>query len=155
MTGTLATAAMVPGCTTGRNSAAVPAEGPSATPQPGLDVPEAAAGGTLGRFLDPHQVSLVTAIAARIIPGDADDPGAVEAGAVEYIDRVLAAYEGYPQRTYTARPWAQTYDGDTPPPDEEGVIWVHEDEIGRYGWQSGLTPREIYRMGLPRLDALA
>lgn len=155
VTGTLATAAVVPGCTVARGPASVPAEGPSATPQPGLDVPEAAVDPTLGRFLDPEQITLVTAIAARIIPGHAEDPGAVEAGAVEYIDRVLAAYEGHPQRTYTARPLAQTYAGDAPPPDEEGVIWVHEDEIDRYGWQSGLTPREIYRMGLPRLDALA
>lgn len=155
VTGTLATAAVVPGCTTPRNPAAVPAEGPSAQPQPGLDVPEAETGRTLGRFLDPQQITLVTAIAARIIPGDADDPGAVEAGAVEYIDRVLAAYEGYPQRTYTQRPYAQPYEGDEPPPPEDGVIWVAADQIERYGWQSGFTPREIYRMGLPRMDALA
>lgn len=155
VTGTLATAAVVPGCTTSRSPAAVPAEGPSAEPQPGLDVPEAGTDGTLGRFLDPQQIGLVTAIAARIIPGDADDPGAVEAGAVEYIDRVLAAYEGYPQRTYTQRPYAQPYEGDEEPPPEEGVIWVRADQLERYGWQSGFTPRDIYGMGLPRLDELA
>lgn len=155
VTGTLATAAAVPACTPARDRGAVPREGPSAVPQPGLNVPEAATGEGLGRFLDPQQIAVVTAMAARIVPGDADDPGAVEAGAVEYIDRMLATHEGYAERTYTLRPYAQTYDGDTPPPAEDGVIWVHEDEIDRYGWQSGLTPREIYRMGLPRLDALA
>ncbi|MFA9443916.1 gluconate 2-dehydrogenase subunit 3 family protein [Egicoccus sp. AB-alg6-2] len=155
VTGTLATAAVVPGCTTGRGTPAVPQEGPSAAPQPGLDVAEAATGDRLGRFLDPQQIAIVAAIAARVIPGDADDPGAVEAGAVEYIDRLLATHESYPQRTYTQRPFAQTYEGDTEPPPEPGVIWVREDQLDRYGWQSGIPPREIYRMGLPRLDALA
>lgn len=154
-TGTLAAASALPGCT--RDGDRTPAAGASAVPQPGLRVPENVehTGTAIGRFLDPDQIAIVTAMAARIIPGDDDDPGAVQAGAVEYIDRLLATHEGYPRRTYTSRPFAQTYEGDEPPPDEEGVIWVHEDEIERYGWQSGLPPREIYRMGLPRLDVLA
>lgn len=154
-TGTLAAATVIPGCTP--TAERLPAEGEAAEPQAGTDVPEntAAAAGTLGRFLDPEQLALVTAVAARIIPGDEDEPGAVEAGCVEYIDRLLATHDGYPERTYTSPPFAVTYEGDEEPEPEEGVIWVRADQIDRYGWQSGLPPREIYRMGLARLDALA
>jgi gluconate 2-dehydrogenase gamma chain len=154
VTGTLATAAVVPGCTTREaREGAIPIEGPSAVPQAGTRVPEAT--GVATRFLNPDQYDLVEAIAARLIPGDDDDPGAVQAGVVEYIDRLLATHEGYPQRTYTKGPFAQGYDPDEGEPEaEEGVIWVDEEELERYGWQSGFTPREIYRMGLARFQEL-
>ena len=45
-------------------------------------------------FLD--EADTVEALAARIIPGDAEDPGAREAGVVYYIDRALGgAYFGW------------------------------------------------------------
>lgn len=45
-------------------------------------------------FFNDHEVRTVDALAARIIPGDASDPGAREAGAVAYIDAALAgAYD--------------------------------------------------------------
>ena len=45
-------------------------------------------------FLNDHEARTVDALSARIIPGDAADPGAREAGAVVYIDRALAgAYD--------------------------------------------------------------
>jgi gluconate 2-dehydrogenase gamma chain len=151
VTGTLATAAVVPGCTT--RDGVTPAEGPSAVPQAGLQVPEATGAAT--RFLNPDQRDLVEAIAARIIPGDEQDPGAVQAGVVEYIDRLLGTHEGYPQRTYTGGPVARGYDPDEGEPEpEDGIIWVDEEELDRYGWQSGYTPREIYRMGLARFQEL-
>jgi gluconate 2-dehydrogenase gamma chain len=150
-TGTLATAAVVPACTA--RDGIVPTEGPSAVPQPGIRVPEATGAAT--RFLNPDQYELVEAIAARIIPGDDDDPGAVQAGVVEYIDRLLATHEGYPQRTYTSGPYADSYDpAEGEPEPEDGVIWVEEDELERYGWQSRFSPREIYRMGLARFQEL-
>jgi gluconate 2-dehydrogenase gamma chain len=154
VTGTLATAAVVPACTTrGGQELVVPPEGPVAAPQVGTRVPEAA--GTATRFLNPDQHQLVEAIAARIIPGDDDDPGAVQAGVVDYIDRLLATHEGYPQRTYTQGPYADTYDpADGEPEPEDGVIWVEEEELERYGWQSRFAPREIYRMGLARFQEL-
>jgi gluconate 2-dehydrogenase gamma chain len=154
VTGTLATAAVVPACTTREaREGAVPREGPSAVPQAGTRVPEATGAAT--RFLNPEQYALVEAIAARIIPGDDEDPGAVQAGVVEYIDRLLATHEGYPQRTYTRGPFADTYDpAEGEPEPEDGVIWVEEEELERYGWQSSFTPREIYRMGLARFQEL-
>lgn len=39
--------------------------------------------------LNDHEAATIDAMAARILPGDADDPGAREAGAVLYIDRAL------------------------------------------------------------------
>jgi gluconate 2-dehydrogenase gamma chain len=153
VTGTLATAAVVPGCTAREREGPIPVEGPVAAPQAGMRVPEALTAGR--RFLNPEQYLLIEAIAARMIPGDDDDPGAVQAGVVEYIDRLLATHEGYPQRTYTQGPFAQGYDPEEGEPEpEDGVIWVEEEELERYGWQSGFTPREIYRMGLARFQEL-
>ena len=40
--------------------------------------------------LTAEEAALLTAIVARLIPADANGPGAVEAGAVAYIDRALA-----------------------------------------------------------------
>lgn len=40
--------------------------------------------------LTADEAALLTAIAARLIPADANGPGAVEAGAIAYIDRALA-----------------------------------------------------------------
>jgi gluconate 2-dehydrogenase gamma chain len=162
-TGALATAAAIPGC---RQDAppdtalpdALPAEGTAAGPQPGTAVPEVAhheAHGFATRFLNPDQHDLVEAIAARIIPGDDDDPGAVQAGVVDYIDRLLATHDGYPQRTYTMGPFARGYDPEEGEPEpEDGIVWVPQDELERYGWQAGDPPREIYRMGLARFQEL-
>jgi gluconate 2-dehydrogenase gamma chain len=42
--------------------------------------------------LTADEAALLTAIAARLIPSDATGPGAVEAGAIAYIDRALAGF---------------------------------------------------------------
>jgi gluconate 2-dehydrogenase gamma chain len=48
------------------------------------------------QFFTRSEAETFGAIAARIWPGDEDDPGALEAGAVTYVDRALAgAYAGY------------------------------------------------------------
>jgi gluconate 2-dehydrogenase gamma chain len=47
------------------------------------------------QFLNAYEAQLVEAVAARIWPGDANDPGAKEAAALIYIDRALSgAYSG-------------------------------------------------------------
>src|SRR4051812_3609386 len=51
-------------------------------------------------FLD--EVDTVEALAARIIPGDAEDPGAREAGVVYYITQVVP----YPDKQYPPEPKA-------------------------------------------------
>ncbi|HVM19467.1 MAG TPA: gluconate 2-dehydrogenase subunit 3 family protein [Egibacteraceae bacterium] len=107
------------------------------------------------QFFNPDQAAAVDAMIARLIPGDQGDPGAREAGVLFYIDHLLATHTGWAEKTYTMGPFAAPYEGEQEPPAEEGVVWVPEDELERYGWQTGLVPREIYQMGLPRLDALA
>jgi gluconate 2-dehydrogenase gamma chain len=51
-------------------------------------------------FFNDHEARTVDALAARIIPGDAVDPGAREAGAVVYIDRSLAGAYDHLQALY-------------------------------------------------------
>lgn len=52
------------------------------------------------QFFTREEGALVEAIAGRIWPGSARDPGAIEARAVDYVDRALAGpYAGY-QRAY-------------------------------------------------------
>jgi gluconate 2-dehydrogenase gamma chain len=43
-------------------------------------------------FLNPAEAETIDALAGRIVPGDDDDPGAREAGAVAYVDRALAGF---------------------------------------------------------------
>jgi gluconate 2-dehydrogenase gamma chain len=50
------------------------------------------------QFLRREEAELLEALASRIWPGDLDDPGAREAGAVAYIDRALSGpYSAYQQ----------------------------------------------------------
>lgn len=107
------------------------------------------------QFFNPHQASTVNAAVARIVPGDEDSPGAREAGVVFYIDHLLAQHTGYPEPAYMQGPFAQTYDGDEPPDEDGEAIWVQAEELERYGRQSPFVPRELYRMGIARMDALA
>ncbi len=114
--------------------------------------------GTL-RFFTPHEARTVEALTARLLPGTPDDPGAREAGVVYYIDNVLAAPEGFNEPIYRRPPFAQVYEGDAPPTGAEfeayEVIWVPAEEIERYGYQSILTPREVFRLGLALVDRYA
>lgn len=43
--------------------------------------------------LSPREARVFEALAGRILPGDADDPGAIEAGVLTYVDRALAGPE--------------------------------------------------------------
>lgn len=52
------------------------------------------------QFLTPHEGRTIQAAMARIFPDDELGAGAVEAGAVYYLDRALAGAEHYHQGTY-------------------------------------------------------
>ena len=52
-------------------------------------------------FFNEVEASTIEAIAARIIPGDAADPGAREAGALIYIDRSLSGFQRDLQSFYS------------------------------------------------------
>lgn len=110
--------------------------------------------GTLYVFT-PHEAQTVEALTARILPGTPDDPGAREAGVVYYIDSFLAFNEGLDEATYRKPPFAQTYEGGKPPQNQKQpyqTIWVPAKDVQRYGYQSILTPRDVYRLGIAALD---
>jgi gluconate 2-dehydrogenase gamma chain len=112
------------------------------------------------RFFTLHEAQTVEALTARILPGTPDDPGAREAGVVTYIDNLLAFDEGFPESTYREPPFVELYEGDNPPAPSTNsgqfqVIQVPADQIERYGYQSILTPREVYRVGVAAVDNYA
>jgi gluconate 2-dehydrogenase gamma chain len=112
-------------------------------------------------FFNPHEAATVDAIVSRLTPGDESDPGAHEAGVVFYIDRSLSGTNlGYSLKTYTQGPF--------PVISEEPVsvtassnryqydfIDLGTDQASRYGYQSVLSPQEVYRRGLEYVDAYA
>lgn len=96
-----------------------------------------------------QQAAIVEALTARILPGTPEDPGAREAGVVYFIDYLLSHNSGIHEPTYTAGPYARTYEGDTPPePDDDETIWVEASEISRYGYQAPLSPLDVYQIGI-------
>lgn len=109
-------------------------------------------------FFTPQEARTVEAVAVRIMPGDENDPGAREAGVVTYIDYALSNEHGFNEPIYRLPPYAQGFEGNEPPEEADAsfeVIWVPKDELDRYGFQSVLTPREMFRVGLAALDRYA
>ena len=74
------------------------------------------------------EVAFVDAALAILIPADELGPGAREAGVARFIDRELAGAFGAQARGYRQGPWA------------EGT--------SQQGFQSPLTPRQIYRAAI-------
>jgi gluconate 2-dehydrogenase gamma chain len=167
-TGALAVAAgLASACDTGgtrRNGAAtprspLPADTPvSRIPGPYEEVPDTPAeppDPTVLEFFTLHEARTVEALAATILPGTPDDPGAREAGVLNYIDHLLAHRHGFAQAIYRQPPFAEPYQGKQPPDSGESgprPVWVKADQLPRYGYQSSMTPREIYRRGLELVD---
>ena len=110
-------------------------------------------------FFTIHEAETVDALASRLIPGDASDPGAHEAGVVFFIDRMLAGTnQGYDLKTYTQGPFPVTEEAQTPvesssAPDLYRAVFITSDNISRYGFQSILSPQDMYRRGIEFLDA--
>ena len=135
------------GVTTVRGQYPAVPDTPTALPEPGEL-----------SFFTLHEAQTVEAVTARILPGTPDDPGAREAGVVYYVDTVLAYENGFAQAVYRLPPFAEVYAGAAPPAgsaDGFDVVWVAEDQVERYGYQSILTPRDVYRSGLAGLDRTA
>lgn len=103
-----------------------------------------------------RQAAIVEALTSRILPGTPDDPGAREAGVVYFIDHLLSRNSGIHEPTYTAWPYARTYEGDTPPEtDNDETIWVKASEISRYGYQAPLSPLGVYEIGIEATETYA
>ncbi len=84
-------------------------------------------------FLTPPEVQFLDAAVERLIPADELGPGARDACVSYYIDRQLMSNWGMHGRNYRMGPWAEG----TP----------------QQGFQSRLTPQEIYRYGIADTDA--
>lgn len=106
-------------------------------------------------FFDEEEVRLLTALVARIIPGDDEDPGALQAGVMFYIDDKLHQFESFAEPTYHREPFAEEYEDGEQPPTGDDVVAVHGDELYRYGFQGTLAPQQLYRAGLSALDRYA
>lgn len=127
-----------------------------ASPMAGMDVESRAAA-----FFNLHQAATVDAIASRIMPGTADDPGAHEAGVVFYIDNSLAGSNlGYTLKTYTQGPFPVIAEEPIAVEmssirDIYDYVSLPADQISRYGYQSVLSPQESYQRGLESIDAFS
>jgi gluconate 2-dehydrogenase gamma chain len=118
--------------------------GPSAladaAPKPDAPVRSAPAadrptGGTYQpTYFTPDEWTFITAACARLIPEDEHGPGAVKLGVPQYIDRQMGT------------PWA------------DGGIWYMQGPFfpakPEFGYQSQLTPKQQYRLGIKAIDAL-
>ncbi len=110
-------------------------------------------------FFSIHEAATVDALVSRIIPGDASDPGAHEAGVVYFIDRMLAGTNlGYDLKTYTQGPFPMTEESQTPvefssSPNSYLAVFIQSGNISRYGFQSVLSPQDMYRLSVEFLDA--
>ena len=79
-------------------------------------------------YLTEPEVRFLDAAVERLIPADELGPGAKEAGVTCYIDRQLCSVWGTHGRNYRSGPWL--------------------DGTPEQGFQSRLTPQEIYRYGI-------
>jgi gluconate 2-dehydrogenase gamma chain len=83
-------------------------------------------------YLTQPEIRFLDAAVARLIPADDLGPGAKEAGVTFFIDQQLASVWGSHGRNYRAGPWLEG----TP----------------EQGFQSRLTPQEIYRIGIQEIN---
>jgi gluconate 2-dehydrogenase gamma chain len=135
---------------------ATPSAAGSPEAMPGMDM---ATTERPAAFFNLHEAATVDAFASRLIPGDADDPGAHEAGVVFFIDQTLAGTNlGYDLKTYTQGPFPVTEEAQTPvemssAPDTYRAVFISSEHISRYGFQSIISPQDMYRRGVEFLDA--
>jgi hypothetical protein len=67
------------------------------------------------RFLNAHQAAVVVEATARLVPGPLDDPtelghpGAREAGVVDFVDRLLSAFDEDPPAIFAGAPWSDRH----------------------------------------------
>ena len=83
-------------------------------------------------YLTQPEIRFLDAAVERLIPTDDLGPGAKEAGVTCYIDRQLCSVWGTHGRNYRSGPWL--------------------DGTPEQGFQSRLTPQEIYRIGIYEIN---
>ncbi|HKA42860.1 MAG TPA: gluconate 2-dehydrogenase subunit 3 family protein [Burkholderiales bacterium] len=85
-------------------------------------------------YLTQPEIRFLDAAVERLIPTDELGPGGRDAGVTCYIDRQLCSAWGTHGRNYRVGPWLEG----TP----------------EQGFQSRLTPQEIYRIGIQEINAI-
>jgi gluconate 2-dehydrogenase gamma chain len=85
------------------------------------------------KYFTREEWAFLQAACSRLIPADGNGPGAVELGVPEFIDRQMDGQFGHAAHWYMLGPFA------TAAPE--------------LGYQSPLTPREVYRAGINAVDA--
>lgn len=112
------------------------------------------------QFFNATESAVVEGLTARILPGTPDDPGAREAGVVYYIDRTLSGVnQGESVMTYDRGPWAEVTEHETAVeatsrPDIYRSVSIEAEQATRYGYQSALSPDDVYRRGIRSVLAL-
>lgn len=96
------------------------------------DNPEEAAQGPL-RYFTADEAAFLDAAVSRLIPADELGPGAKEAGVTTFLDRQMAGDYGQASHWYMQGPW------------KKGEA--------TQGYQSRLTPAEMYRTAIKAIDA--
>ena len=85
-------------------------------------------------WLTQPEIAFIEAVVARLIPADETGPGAKEAGVSYFIDGQLAGPYGTMAKNYRQGPWPEG----TP----------------QQGYQSRLTPQEVYRAAMTEIAAV-
>jgi gluconate 2-dehydrogenase gamma chain len=85
------------------------------------------------RYFTLEEWTFLQAACDRLIPADENGPGAVELGVPEFIDREMDGPFGYAAKWYMQGPFASA--------------------VPELGYQSPLSPREVYRAGIAAVDA--
>jgi len=130
------TIALAPIATTLASSAALAASAPTGEQLPGSAPAPShpATNDYRPSFFTPDEWAFINAACARLIPADALGPSAVELGVPQYIDRQMGT------------PWA------------DGAIWYMQgpffEAAAEFGYQSQLTPKQQYRLGIRAIDQL-
>jgi gluconate 2-dehydrogenase gamma chain len=83
-------------------------------------------------FFRPDEASFIEAAVARLIPADANGPGAIEAGVPSYMDKQLGGAWGAGERLYRSGPW-------------------HEGTPSQ-GYQLPFTPAELFHNALRAIN---
>ena len=87
------------------------------------------------RFFTADEARFIDAAVSRLIPSDDLGPGAKEAGVTTFLDRQLAGTYGQASRWYMQGPWKKGEPSQ--------------------GYQTRLTPAELYRAAIAEIDAQA
>ena len=118
----------------------------------------AASADTGYRFLSPHQAAVLDAATRRLVPGPQDcplelaSPGAHEANAVNYLDRMLSVFDVTPADVHAGGPWSNRAGGSQ----DFMATFVPLNRAQTYAWQQRITQlRDQYTSGIALLDQQA